>query len=217
MKTAFGQLVIAVVLAVTAALLWRAARVEETLADAQRALDTLRFDVAADRLDALPSVPLLRRGGRWGTQAADLAVRTRTLADYWTANDRALTPERDAFLAANAAFRQLRREGGDWQRVAARLDGIVKQYADVVRNDPGNDAAAFNFEFAVRYRLAVANVRQPIPPRSPAIAVPALHGLPGAPPKGIDMKQFKTIVPMRPDERNEAEQAAKGATRVRKG
>ena len=32
-----------------------------------------------------------------------------------------------------------------------------------------------------------------------------------------DMKKFKMIVPMRPDERLEAEKAGKGATKVRKG
>ena len=44
-----------------------------------------------------------------------------------------------------------------------------------------------------------------------------IHGFAGAPPEESDMKKFKMIVPMRPDERLEAEKAGKGTTKVRKG
>jgi hypothetical protein len=43
------------------------------------------------------------------------------------------------------------------------------------------------------------------------------HGRVGAPPKGTGQKQFKMLVPMRPDERREAEEAGKTGKRVRKG
>ena len=39
----------------------------------------------------------------------------------------------------------------------------------------------------------------------------------GGPPEGSDAKKFKMIVPMRPDERMEAEQAGRGAQKIRKG
>lgn len=45
----------------------------------------------------------------------------------------------------------------------------------------------------------------------------ALHGAQGAPPAGADVKSFKVIVPMRPEERQEAEGASKSGPRPRKG
>ena len=47
---------------------------------------------------------------------------------------------------------------------------------------------------------------------------PTLHGAPGAPPEGTDMKQFKVVVPMRPDERKQLPQgASEGEQRKRRG
>ena len=59
--------------------------------------------------------------------------------------------------------------------------------------------------------------KQPVPPldgKQPGLTI---HGFAGAPPEESDMKKFKMIVPMRPDERLEAEKAGKGTTKVRKG
>jgi hypothetical protein len=44
-----------------------------------------------------------------------------------------------------------------------------------------------------------------------------VHGRAGAPPAGADAKAFKIIVPMRPDERREAEEAGRGGRRIKKG
>ena len=44
-----------------------------------------------------------------------------------------------------------------------------------------------------------------------------VHGVPGAPPEETDAKKFKMIVPMLPDERQEAEEAGRAARKIRKG
>ena len=44
-----------------------------------------------------------------------------------------------------------------------------------------------------------------------------IHGGVGEVPVASDAKKFKMIVPMRPDERQEAEKAGKGATRGAEG
>ena len=106
---------------------------------------------------------------------------------------------------------------GTWQSVTTRLDAIAKRYADVVRGQPDNDDAAYNYEFIVRLRAAVAAAKQAIAPRDLNTTGLTIHGHAGGPPEGSDTKKFKMIVPMRPDERMEAEQAGRGAQKTRKG
>ena len=95
----------------------------------------------------------------------------------------------------------------------------------MVRASPGNETAAWNYEFVSRVRASFAQSKQPVFPE-PATgglvgdlpAGPTLHGLPGAPPEGADMKQFKVVVPMRPDERKQLPQgASEGEQRKRRG
>jgi hypothetical protein len=63
----------------------------------------------------------------------------------------------------------------------------------------------------------IAARKQPVAPADFASTGITVHGFAGAPPEESDMKKFKMIVPMRPDERLEAEKAGKGTTKVRKG
>ena len=67
-----------------------------------------------------------------------------------------------------------------------------------------------------RLRAVFAARKQTVAAYDPSALV-TIHGLEGAPPEESDMKKFKMIVPMRPDERLEAEKAGKGTTKVRKG
>jgi hypothetical protein len=111
----------------------------------------------------------------------------------------------------------MRREGGNWQAAVSRLDGIVKAYAEVLREDPTNAEAAFNFEFATRLRAVIAARRQNLSPQDPLASGMTIHGGVGEVPIDSESRKFKMIIPMRPDERQEAEKAGKGGTRVRKG
>jgi hypothetical protein len=191
MKSTVVQLLLAVLLLIGGVALLARSEREQQRADAQHALLTLRYDQAA------------------GDE------RTRALAEYWRGNYEAVPPDGDPLLAANAAYRAAVSPGGDARTMVGRLDSVIKQYADVVRTNPANEDAAFNYEFAVRYRAAVAALGKPLPPAADTGATP--HGMAGAPPAGRDNKQFKMIIPMRPDERQEAEEAGRRGRRVRKG
>jgi len=190
-KSSIAQLLIAVLLLVGGAVLLARGNREQQIAEAERALLTLRFDRAAAN------------------------ERTRASAEYWRGNYEAVPTDADALVAANASYRAAMAPGGSAKEVVGRLDSVIKQYADVLRNEPGNEHAAFNYEFVVRLRAAIAARGQPLPAAEDTNAT--LHGIVGAPPPGKDMKQFKMIVPMRPDERQEAEEAGRAARKVRKG
>ena len=148
---------------------------------------------------------------------ADAKTLSATSA-YWQGDYEHVAANPNAkLLAANAAYRTVRQDGGDWQAVVGRLDAVVKSYADILREEPDNAEAAFNYEYVVRLRAVLAARQQTIAPFDATASGNTLHGFEGAPPEDSDMKKFKMIVPMRPDERLEAEKAGKGGTSVRKG
>lgn len=192
MKTIAIQLITVAVLLTAGLVLWARGQESDRLAAAERELVTLHYSTAAET----PS--------------------TKAAAEYWSGNYSELPADADPLLAANAAYRAAVAPGGSAQEMVTRLDGVVKKYAEVLRNDPANENAAFNYEFAVRYRAAIAARGVAIPPVVDEGEVTP-HGRVGAPPKGTGQKQFKMLVPMRPDERREAEEAGKTGKRVRKG
>ena len=216
MRSWFGQAVVALVLVAGGMVLWRAGELEQRIAAAERDLVTLRYASAG----AMASEPVSRL-------AKLMPGENRTLADakalgatseYWQSDYNAVAANPDVkLLAANAAYRATRRDGGSWQAVVGRLDTLVKTYAEVLREDPDSVDAAFNYEYAVRLRAAFAARKQAVAPVNAAESTVTIHGRVGAPPAESDTKKFKMIVPMRPDERLEAERAGKGATKVRKG
>jgi hypothetical protein len=209
------QAVIAVLLVAAGAILWRASEYERRLAAAERDLVTLKYDDAA--------TAAAQPGGRLAgllpltTTAAD-AKSLASTAGYWRGDYDAAIENPDAkLLAANAQYRKIREQGGSWQAVVGRMDSLVKQYAEILRENPDNAEAVFNYEYVVRLRAVFAARKQPVPPLDGKAAGLTIHGFAGAPPEESDMKKFKMIVPMRPDERLEAEKAGKGTTKVRKG
>lgn len=216
MKSSFGQLVVVVVLLAGAVVVWRAGELEDRVAAAERELVTLRFSSAASIAAEPPGRIATLLPGAAATVAGAKAVAAT--AGYWQGDyDRVAESPGARLLAANAAFRTLRREGGSWQLVVGRLDSVVKSYAEVLREEPENLEAAFNYEYAVRLRSVIVQRKQAVAPVPEGQTGLSLHGFEGAPPDESDMKKFKMIVPMRPDERLEAEKAGKGTTKVRKG
>lgn len=209
------QAVIAIVLVSAGAILWRSSEYERRIAAAERDLVTLKYDDA--------QAGAAQPGGRLanllpGAAAAADARTIESTAGYWRGDyDRATENPSAKLLAANAAFRKAREAGGSWQAVVGRLDSVVKQYAEILREDPANSEAAFNYEYVVRLRAVLAARKQQVPPFDARAAGLSIHGFEGAPPEQSDMKKFKMIVPMRPDERLEAEKAGKGTTKVKKG
>jgi hypothetical protein len=215
MRAVIGYLIVAAALAAAGAVLWSGAALERRVAAAERDLVTLRYQDAGARAMEPPPAwsSYLPGAGKTVAEARALSATSR----YWDGDYAAVAADPDVkLLAANAAYRALRRDGGSWQTVVGRLDGVVKMYADVLREDPDSAEAAFNFEYATRLRAAIAARRQPVAPTDSAEKI-TIHGGVGEVPVDADAKKFKMIVPMRPDERQEAEKAGKGAQRVRKG
>ncbi len=237
MKSVIGYLVVAVALLVGGRVLFGASRLEARTADAQQMLVTLRYgdlDSAYEALRAEASsgavVPRL-------SQALVSSLREQqSTSRYWMRAYGRLAPERDAAgalsetdpvvleLGAHAAYRAAQ-TSADQAAAVKKIDDIVRGYADVVRASPGNETAAWNYEFVSRVRASFAQSKQPVFPE-PATsglagdlpAGPTLHGLPGEPPENADMKQFKVVVPMRPDERKQLPQgASEGEQRKRRG
>jgi hypothetical protein len=210
-----GQALIVILLVAAGAILWRSSEYERRLAAAERDLVTLKYEDAA--------TAAAQPGGRLAnlmpmSQAAADARSLSSTAGYWGGDyDKAIENPDAKLLAANAQFRRIREQGGSWQAVVGRMDSLVKQYAEILRENPGNAEAAFNYEYIVRLRAVFAARKQQVPPFNARGAGLTIHGFPGAPPEASDMKKFKMIVPMRPDERLEAEKAGKGTTKVRKG
>jgi hypothetical protein len=219
MRSATAQLFLAIVLALAGTALWLTGTAEQQIATAQRTLFTLRYERAAEELAAAAPRGILARvtapllGDRLATDPAAVAT-------YWSGDYDAFVKSTDpelALLAADSDFRAMRRDGGSWQAVVGRLDTISKRYADVLRTDPGNENAAYNFEFVLGLRRALMNVRQNVPGRDLVSDGLTPHGVAGAPPKDSDAKKFRMIVPMLPDERQEAEEASRAGRKVRKG
>jgi len=210
----FGQALVAVVLVAGGAILWRTSEAEHRLAAAERDLVTLRYDTAAAQAQGPGRIASLLPGN---DRLAGDAKAVNATAAYWLGDYNTVAANADAkLLAANAAYRTLRKEGGTWQAVVGKMDSVVKSYAEIVREQPDNAEAIFNYEYTVRLRSVMAARKQPVAPFD-ATNTLTLHGFEGAPPEESDMKKFKMIVPMRPDERLEAEKAGKGTTKVRKG
>jgi hypothetical protein len=202
-------------LAVAGWVLWSGSALERRVAAAERDLVTLRYQEAGAR--AVEPPPAWSSYLPGSGKAAEEAKALSATSKYWEGDYSAVAADPNAkLLAANAAYRALRQKGGNWQAVVGQLDGVVKAYADVLREEPNNAEAAFNFEYATRLRAVIAARRQAVAPLDSGAKL-TIHGGVGEVPIDADAKKFKMIVPMRPDERQEAEKAGKGATRVRKG
>ncbi|MCC7033805.1 MAG: hypothetical protein IT179_13335 [Acidobacteria bacterium] len=216
MRATIGYLVVAAVLGVAGLLAWRGSELERRVAAAERDLVTLRYQEAGAR--AVEPPPAWSSWLPGASQAAEDARALGATSRYWEGDYDAVASDPNAkLLAANAAYRAVRRDGGNWQTVVGRLDGVVKTYADVLRENPDSAEAAFNFEYATRLRAAIAARRRDVAPVDYSASGNTIHGGIGEVPVDAESKQFKMIVPMRPDERQEAEKAGKAGARIRKG
>jgi hypothetical protein len=244
MKSVAAPAVLALVLAVTGATFWTTGQTARRLADAHKALATLQYTDARDETNEIDrAVSLGRRvQSLTGDPTAD-ARDVRATVQYWRSDYAGLNPQKDAtgtitesdpqilMLAANASFRASQADA-DRNATLRRLDAVVKNYAEVLKNNPGQADAAYNYEYAVRVRDNLSKAR-PTPPSKSAQALktaestneqlgdlpsgPTLHGRPGGPPPKSDMAQFKIVIPKRGEERKDDPQAGKGGVKVRKG
>ena len=247
MRRVLGQLAVALALFVIGYISWTAGRLQARMADAHEELAVLRYNAAdAEYGDIEESMAYVRRVP-WVSDALLAGVRDeRAAGDYWQAHYDALAQKRDATgatieqpvselaMAANAGFRTSQREAADRQAMLRRLDATLKTYAELLKKNPGDADAAYNFEYIVRLRDMMSKSKPPAPGKKedPARAVQksagvqmagdlpegrTIHGDPGAPPPNTDMTQFKMHIPIRPDERQGGSDAGQGKEKVRKG
>jgi hypothetical protein len=229
MRSAAGGFVLALVLFGLAAVAWSEAGVARRLADAHQRLSTLKYDFD-DGIDEEASV-LARVPLPLPTVTAEVPEHRAKVA-YWRQEYRELTAasplsggnvrdeDRDPsvmLIAANAAFRAGTADLSDRNASVERLDRVIQGYADVLRLDPDNADASYNYEFVSRFRDAFAKTKGKVtkePPRRTdgeldvsvdLPAGPTIHGRPGGPPQDLPMEQFRTVTPMRFEEREELE------------
>src|SRR5262249_6745897 len=195
-------------------------------------------DAGAESDAAAAARPVVQRVSGLGKGDLVDARHVKSTADYWQSAYASLEPKRDAagsvaetdadvlLLAANASFRASQSEI-DRLLGVRKLDAVVKNYAEVLKNSSADSDAAYNYEYAIRLRDALAKARPGAPGKNAAAklaenetdlpAGPTLHGHPGGPPAKTDMAQFKIVIPKRGEERKDDPQAGKGGTKVRKG
>lgn len=237
MKSLVGGTILAVVLFVVAAAAWTEARLTRRVAEAHRRLATLHYDTTDDIDDA---VTVFNRLPWPQGESSDDVRRHRATVSYWMVRYDSLaeipmaTGQQQVndpsllLVAANAAFRNSTPQVGDRKAAVERLDAVIQQYADVLRKDPTQNEAAFNYEFVSRMRDTLAkgparpSAKDKKPEKVESVSVdlptgPTVHGRPGAPPEGTPMSDFKTITPMRYDEREEQMDPGRGKEIRRKG
>jgi hypothetical protein len=251
MKSIAGPFAAAVVLAIAGAAFWIAGQTENRLADVHKQLALLRYaDASAEGGAVEESLGLERRMPMVGRAVEADARGVRAAAGYWRSDYTAVAPQKDAngvvtetdpeilLLSANAAFRGT--QNSDRITAVRRLDDVVRSYAEVLKTQAkqcdDDDRVcgqreidtAFNYEFVIRTRDALAKARNTAPPKpAPKVVAknedddlpsgPTLHGHPGGPPPATDMNQFKIVIPKRGEERKDAPDAGKGGQKIRKG
>lgn len=241
MKSVIAPLILGIVFAIVGAGFYLAGQTEKRLADVHNELATLQYATAtSDSEQVETDLGPARRVPQVGQAAAVDLRDTRATATYWAGGYGAITPQKDAngavtetdpqilLLAANATFRTS--QSDDRAATLRKLDTVVKNYADVLRNSPGHVDAAYNYEYAIRVRDTVAKAKPSAAGKSAKATMKAveqvmgdlptgstLHGRAGGPPPATDMAQFKIVIPKRGEERKDNPEAGKGGVKVRKG
>jgi hypothetical protein len=249
MRKVLGQAAIALVLFVVGYVCWTVGQLQNRVADAHEELALLRYNTAnASYADIESSMDFVSRVP-WVADTLLTDVRSdRATGDYWLARYDSLGARRDVggaaveaqpselVLAANAGFRASQRESADRQATLSRLDAAIKTYTELLKKDPNDADAAYNYEYVIRLRDTVSKAKPQPPPagkrEDPAKLIQKLtgvtmagdlpdghtvHGDPGAPPPNTDMTQFKMHIPVRPDERQGGSDAGQGKEKIRKG
>jgi len=230
MRRALPFFVPAAVLAIAGIVLIAMGQAERRLIEARRDFVTLQFVHAhAAAADAEPGLL-----ARWlpGFAARQSGAREqRGAAAYWATREgrpgehapaaaRGETDPQLLLFAANHKYRgvDLKLEQ---RQLLQELREVVDAYGDVLKHEPWQFDAAYNYQYVARIRAVVAR-RAPgrAAAELPAPAEPPLrtiHGRSGAESPGLQTNEFKVIVPHQSEERREEQEAGKSAPRGRKG
>jgi hypothetical protein len=234
MSSLVARGIIAVLLAAlgTAAVSW--GNVERELAQAEESIAALDYTGVHDTLaraerffERVSWVPFA------GSAALNEVRARRAAVHYWQRNFAAIVPAQAdpigavpaenvelQLIVANAVLRQAHSAATTPAEVLRALDaGIATQLA-VLKNSARNEDAAFNYEYLLRLRAAVAVKPDAGLGSDDAGTEKTTHGQPGGAPKQSDPSDFKIHIPLEAKEfENEAEgqQAGKAAERERRG
>ena len=230
MRSAAAGLLLALVLFAAAWVARSEADFARRLAAAHEHLATLQYNVN-DEVGEEPAV-LSRLPLPVASLSANVREH-RARVSYWRTEYRELTGAsplsggnaRDTevdpevmLVAANAAFRSTVSDATDRIATVDRLDRVIQAYADVLRTAPGYTDASYNYEYVARFRDTFAKSKAARIPKEQQRRVdgeldvsvdlpigPTVHGRPGGPPQDLPMQQFRTVTPMRFEEREELE------------
>jgi hypothetical protein len=229
MKAILGCLGGALVLALIGSAALSAARYERHMASAQQQAATGQF---AEASASLTEAEGYLQYALWvpgvGDDAAREVAARRAALQYWQREYDALVPAQAEPVAAvdeanvdlqlvvaNAAFRSNPARAKDRESLVQALDEAASGYLTVLKNDQGNEDAAYNYEYAIRLRdEAAKGRRQPPEPQDQDGEM----GESGAPAETTNSGEFKIYVPLQGDEKNpEGGEAGKSSPRDRKG
>jgi hypothetical protein len=189
MKSVFGPVLVAIILALAGAAFSIAGQTERRLAEMHQQLALLQYaDLSSEDDDGEATLGLSRRLPRMGEAMANDLRDERALAQYWRSEYAAVEPRRDSagvltesdphllIVSANAEYRASQR-ATDRNEMVRRLDRAVKTYGDVLKNmscsgsgasasaGTGSDCetlradASYNYELTVRLRDTLARSR----------------------------------------------------------
>lgn|SRR5215510_8412905 len=248
MRRAVFCLAGAALLLVIGALLCAVGFVERRATEVREQMFTLQHDAAARERGTVDEWVRYARRLPWVRLVAAKLAEQRAASQYWlreyesleayaeTARTTAHVDPQLLMTAAHAAYRGTTLDGSDPQ-AGKRLGRVLELYGEVMKRDPHDFDAAYNFEFVARTRNALARTRtarsrsharvqgsrdagahqgeKPGAPSPPSGRT--LHGDQGAVPPGLEPEEFKVIVPSPSDEREEQREAGSGTPRIRKG
>ena len=213
--------------------LWSIGRLQERSADTYKQLLTMAYDAPRGEWAALERDMRYLRQFPFMSRLDRSVREQRATSQYWTGQNDELQAGTAAgggleapdevllFHAANAAYR---RAAVDERTPGAIeiMEGLVSRYADLLRRGTWRFDSAYNYEFVARRRDALIRARtrrtDPKTGAGDSLAPPhTIHGVRGAVPPGVDMSEFKIVVPQRSDERRQQPEGGKGGTKPRRG
>jgi type II secretory pathway pseudopilin PulG len=239
MKPVWRYLIVGMLLLAVGMLSIAVGSLQRRLAHAQQQLLVLNYEASAQEYGRLESRARLAGLLPWLAGMRDDVRQQGANATYWQALYASLRPDpaEDAdaernpqmlLIRANAAYRQIA-SGESGTPTVQRLQDVLAGYAEVLKLDPWQFDAAFNYQFVARARNTLASAagepgqargrggKPAADSRRPPDRTRTLHGRAGAESPGLEMNEFKMIVPRQSDERQEEQEAGRGSPRGRKG
>jgi len=230
MKGITGYLLSAIALALLGGALLVAGSLDRDLATAQEHVVAQKYDdveptyeTAEKYYDYASHLPGVGEG-----PANDIRAKHATL-HYWQKDYAAVIPQQTdpvgsvpqentdlQLVIANAVYRTNQSKMKDKETTIAALDQSILTYVSVLKNNPANQDAAYNFELLVRLRDEIDKGKRKPGPAEMVLKGP--DGAAGAPPT-IDssMSDFKIYIPLESQERQDQGVAGKAGAGKRKG